>query len=204
MKEPTLGQARKVLDLIVDKGIPEEQLQKLLESGLLADLLYANVDVVDRSEFRRIIGLKPADAFSVTVDYNKSLAEMIAAGRYDSFNSDINAEHFPVEGKGKQEKGIRLFHFNRIMTSEQVIAEMDKAGYRSVLIEELLVLGSTYPELQRQFPILALGSVWQNPGGSRHVAYLCWGDAERRLDLHWLGINWDDGYRFAGVRKVSS
>lgn len=59
MKEATLKQARKVLDLIADKEVPEDQLQKLLESGLLADLLDANTEAVNREDFRRAIGLKP-------------------------------------------------------------------------------------------------------------------------------------------------
>ncbi len=60
MKLATRAQRSKVLDLITQKQVPASQLQDLLESGLLADLLYANVASVNRVEFRRILGLKDA------------------------------------------------------------------------------------------------------------------------------------------------
>jgi len=59
MKEATLGQGVKVLSLIEQKEIPREQLQKLIASGFLSDLLDANVDGIDRDVFRQSIGLNP-------------------------------------------------------------------------------------------------------------------------------------------------
>lgn len=59
MKKPTLAQANQVLNLIAQKQMPAEQLQNLLESGLLSDLLDGNVGEVDREKFRRVLGLNP-------------------------------------------------------------------------------------------------------------------------------------------------
>jgi hypothetical protein len=59
MKTATLPQAVQVLDLIRAKEVPLEQLQNLLRSGLLSDLLDANVDRIDRDKFRRLCGLIP-------------------------------------------------------------------------------------------------------------------------------------------------
>lgn len=42
-----------------NKGTPAEQIQRLYRSGLLADLLDANVDEVNRDEFRKVLGLGP-------------------------------------------------------------------------------------------------------------------------------------------------
>jgi len=59
MKLATLKQAKKVLELVEETEIPLEQLQKLLASGLLSDLLKANLDEMNRHEFRRVCGLVP-------------------------------------------------------------------------------------------------------------------------------------------------
>ena len=53
------GQAANLLTLVSDKGTPAEQIQRLYSSGLLADLLDANVDEVNRDEFRKVLGLGP-------------------------------------------------------------------------------------------------------------------------------------------------
>ena len=57
MKNVTLKQWNQVLNLILHKDVPLEQLQDLLESGLLSDLLDANIQQVDRSKFREVLGL---------------------------------------------------------------------------------------------------------------------------------------------------
>lgn len=101
---------------------------------------------------------------------------MVSAGKYDWVNSDITPGHFPVKGSGQEERKIALFHFGRAMTSEQAIAKMDKAGYRPAKTEGLLSLGASQPGLQKQFPIVAVGSVWQRSRGSRRVPDLDWGD----------------------------
>lgn len=54
----TLRQGNQVLNLILQQKTPREQLQKLLASGLLSDLLSGNLDGVDRNHFRKILGLR--------------------------------------------------------------------------------------------------------------------------------------------------
>ncbi len=52
-------QAANLLTLVSNKGTPTGQIQKLYSSGLLSDLLDANVDEVNRDEFRKVLGLGP-------------------------------------------------------------------------------------------------------------------------------------------------
>ena len=59
MKTATLKQAGKVIQMIIDKETPDEQLQWLFESGAFPDLLDANPSAFDREAFRKILGLKP-------------------------------------------------------------------------------------------------------------------------------------------------
>jgi hypothetical protein len=56
---PTVKQALHFFTLMDQKETPDEQLQALYQSGLISDLLDANVSEVNRDEFRRICGLKP-------------------------------------------------------------------------------------------------------------------------------------------------
>lgn len=199
MKTATLGQVRKILELL--DGVPQEQVQALLASGLLADLFKANVDKVDREEFRRICGIVHRHSFKVCVDYSWTLIQMVAVGKYDWVNSNITQDRFPVQGSGRQEVEVVLFHFNRVISSDDVIAELDKVGYRPANPAELLALGASQPELQRNFPIVALGSSWREADGARNVLYLCRSVAGRVLRLFYFGDGWFEDCRFAAVRK---
>lgn len=55
MKDATLGQAGKILDVF--DNTPKDQIQEVLASGLLADLRDGNIAGVNREDFRRILGL---------------------------------------------------------------------------------------------------------------------------------------------------
>ncbi|MFA6593836.1 MAG: hypothetical protein WCT16_01130 [Candidatus Buchananbacteria bacterium] len=138
----------------------------------------------------------------LVIDYRMTLAQMIIAGKYDRVNSDINAEHFPINGKGKKAVDIELWHPNRYFKNgDEVIAELKKSkyGYRFATLPELLALGAAQPELQRQFLIAALGSIWRRTG-YRRFAYLHGSDAMRDLDLGFLGGAFHGYWRFAVVR----
>ncbi len=173
-------------------GGGDEHVRKLAMpdgESLLAELAQKLVGVVRRT-------------FKVMVDYGKNLQEMIADGAYDYANPDITADHFPVKGEGKQEREVTLFHFNRSINSDNAIEEMAAAGYRPATIEEFLALGKAQPDLQRQFPIVALGSVWRGPRDGRRVPCLRGYDGKRVLYLDYYGGVWSVHYRFAAVRNA--
>ncbi len=206
MKEATLDQGFDLLKRAKDAGVSREQLQQVFDSGILTvvfDAVKADKPI-NIEEVRKVLGLEPLLAvYKVVVDGDLSLAEMISAGKYDWVNDDITQEHFPLQekGLGKIEFAITLLHFNRYISSDDAIKEMDKAGYRPVGLAELLALGGGFPDLQRQFLIVALGSVWQNRGGGRYVPSL-WSDGSKRgLGLFWLGDAWNPYARFAVARK---
>ncbi|MGH9460150.1 MAG: hypothetical protein ACRD1X_02955 [Vicinamibacteria bacterium] len=137
--------------------------------------------------------------FPVAIDYSQSLVAMIQTGRYDWVNSDITEKHFPV-ASGPAQVSIELVHFNRVMSTDDVLSELDRRGLRPATLPELLAFGEKYPEKQRKFPIIALGSVWRYWLGGCHAPYL-WGNAlVRCLFLFWLG-RWRGRCCFAAVRK---
>lgn len=148
-----------------------------------------------------VVKEKADNIFTAIVDYTRSLKGMIQAGKYDWVNDDITAKHFPVKGSGKMEVVFEPMHFNRSISSDNAIAEIKQKGRRPAKIEELLAFGEKYPEEQRKFPIVGLGSVCQLWRGYRIVPYLDGCDGWRSLGLGWCGHDWDDDYRFLAVRE---
>jgi hypothetical protein len=139
--------------------------------------------------------------FTITVDETLSLEELVKEGKYDWSNENIISKNFPLPKNGKKsDKEVFLFHFVKNMSSEAIIALMDKAGYKPATIWDLLSLGASHPDLQREFPVVALGSVAELVG-FRFVGCLRRCDSERDADLNDFGREWGGGYRFLAVRK---
>ncbi len=166
-----------------------------LPFGQVMDALQAIIE--DRSS-------QEPDIFRVVVDYTKTLVWMINNGCYGWVNSNITQEHFPpVDSEGKDNQGFEVFllSFDKGMTSEQILAEMEKQNLRPARIEELLALGAAHQYLQRRFSIVALGSVWQESDAERSVPFLTWAGRERYLTVVSFDPSWSEGIRFAAVRK---
>jgi hypothetical protein len=206
MKIATLPQMRRLIELF--ENTPYEQVQAVFTSGLLTDVRDANYSLLtstNRDSIRELLGLPRLTSKSTVtayvVDINfATLTEGIALGKYDWKNGDITTERFPIAGnQGKKE--VFTVHFNRTMeSSEAVIAELDKLGYKPAETADLLALGKDQLELQRQFPIIALGSS-AVVHGSRYVPYLYEYVSERRLSLYYFHDGWYDDCRFLAVRK---
>src|SRR3989338_4311673 len=140
-----------------------------------------------------------AAMYHLVVDYAQSLQQMIAAGHYDWVNSDIE-KNFSVQGNGRVELDAELIHFNRSIGSDEALKELDRLGYRAGTAEELLAFGAANPEKQREFPIVALGTV-RRVGSDRLVLSLLFDRLSRDLFLLWFDIDWSDDFRFLAVRK---
>jgi len=182
-----------------DVGETHEALIRLRKAGFTpADLhRIAESDEIAQKMVEALRG----GAYPVTVDYSKTIEEMVAAGGYNYANPDITTKNFPPKGKGIVEVQIQLVHFNRVMSSDAVLEELDKMGLKPVMPMEISALGAKYPDLQRQFPIAGLGQVWQVPNGNRNVLCLESDDRKRNLNLNWLENDWNENWRFAAVRK---
>lgn len=139
--------------------------------------------------------------YDIVVDYNRSLDDMIKASKYDLLSGYINAERFPLKGKGKHELNATLFHFNRYIKSDDAIAEMNRQGCRPGRIEELLALGEKYPDPLKGFSIVALGSVWRLRPNDHIVPSLLWNDSEHNLDIVSSDDGWRAYWRFLAIRK---
>lgn len=159
---------------------------------------------------------QPAEDISLTVDYGQTLKQMIDAGKYDWAQREVTEKFFPlrvelflgekiaVSTNEKITVSTKLFYFNHSISSEDVIIEMGKSGYRPATLPELLALGIKYPDLQYRFPIIALGSVWHRDIGGRRIPVLtvdvC-DSAKRELILGLFESEWKSGVRFLGTRE---
>ena len=183
MVDVSLGQAHEAELTLRKAGATPEFWTRIAQSEELA---------------RKVVELvNQRPSFKVTIDYGQTLVDMVKAGKYDWLDCNIIQNHFPIKGSGQQEKEVALFLFGRAISSDDAIAEMEKAGYRPARIEELLTLGASQPELQKKFSIIGLGSVWQSLCPCLH-----WYGGYRCLALYGLERDWDEDYRFAAVRNT--
>lgn len=139
---------------------------------------------------------------SLLVDYDKPIEQAIFEGNYDWKDGRISKKQFPVSLRketGKVNILIKLFDFPIIKTIDEIVFAMNCEGFQPGITEELLALGTFSPDLQREFPIAALGSVWRSPIGSRFVPVLDTYYGARKLNVH-LVNEWTIKYRFLGVR----
>lgn len=208
MKESiTFGQKEQLVNFVKDSArksaekvlgeidLDKNQFQQVIEGGDVLTKAVAEVVEQKLRELSKII------KFPVAINYVTTIKEMIARGKYDWTNNDITSKNFPTQRTGEANITVELVHFNRSIGTDEALRELDKMGYRPAELHELLALGEKYPDLQREFPIIALGSVWQRSLGYRGVAYLSGYGSERLLLLYWLDDGWRDVCRFAVVRK---
>lgn len=135
------------------------------------------------------------EAHAVTIDYRQTLEQMIAAGGYDHVNRHINGSSFPVAGGGAAERELTLVHLGHVASTDEVLRQLDELAVRSGRIEELLAFGASYPEAQRQCPIVAVGALDEY----RRRPFL-WGSARvRHLDLRFDEKIWGGNIRFLTV-----
>ena len=203
------GQLLKFL-MTLEQRVTPKSVQRAIASGILAAVFDLAAKFKNRNAFRAALelGTIVPDVFRLTVDYGQSLEAMIADGHYDWKNNDITAERFPITGDGIVEFEGRYFHFNCNVSLENTIKEIEVADtanpWSAAKIEHVLSHGKTFPEEQRKFPIIGLGSV-AKVLGNRLVSYLGKGGSERYLDLLYrFDYVWSPGYRFLAVRKVSA
>jgi len=149
------------------------------------------------------------DSFLLAIDYDKSLDDMVEAGLrlYEYVHPDITEKNFPVS-KGDAEVKVILLCLNRSASSREVLRELSRKSLRPDTMAEQVAFGAKHPsQLNKYFPIVALGSVWTSPDGDQLVGSLQdydsgddYGDM-RELSLASFGSDWPVNSRFLAVRK---
>jgi hypothetical protein len=162
---------------------------------LVAFILAFAVGIATSAEPRAV------DTFPVTINYKESLADMIGAGKFDEVDPD--SRKLVIAGKGTIKTEVVVINFSRDVSGKEVIAAFTKLGLEPAKVEHAAALGKNYPDIQRKYPVVFLGSVRTNPEGRSYVPYLnCFGFGEKRwfeMDRWYDG--WGTDFRFAGVRS---
>jgi hypothetical protein len=144
------------------------------------------------------------NTYLLSVDYGRSVKDGVIAGYYDGrIDADIvYAANFPTEREGTAEVEMKLIHFDRDISTEEVLRELDRMGYRPADIYELLALGEKYRGVQWGVTVVALGSVWFD-GKCHYVPFISFGNEGRYLGLCPFKCNWhkEGRERFAAVKK---
>ena len=134
-----------------------------------------------------------------------SLADAIEAGSYEWVGDGFNEDTYPSVPTDFCKKEVTLFWFNRLMSFANVRADMNEAGFGPAPLRELLAFGTTYPKLQREYPIIALGRLPCDSHGRCLVPELWHLDGKRCLySLAHVGDRrgyWRGYYRFLAVPK---
>ncbi|OIO06933.1 hypothetical protein COX68_03480 [Candidatus Falkowbacteria bacterium CG_4_10_14_0_2_um_filter_41_15] len=142
--------------------------------------------------------------YKISVDYTKTVKKMIAVGKYPWLDNSVNAQNFPLPAKlvGKiVTVSVRTCYFTGDVESDEAIKEINKKGYRLATLSELLAFGAAHSELQKQFSIVALGSVWERTEDSLFAPFLGLHEGGRAIRLHSLSKDWHLGWRFLVVPK---
>lgn len=188
-----------------------EVIRRVSEGTLAFEATMLALQEVIEGAYEVAIGEK----YTIVVDYNQSLRQMVEAGKYDIVDPEIEEaikEISSREGRGKKTVEVVLFHSGGDISCSEIVKEMDKRGYRPAELEELLVLGSAYPTLQVMWhlTIMAPGSVLRSkwappPSGREIVPELSWCNVTKHTALitgdFWFRYDKKHNIHFAAVRK---
>jgi hypothetical protein len=162
-------------------------------------------------EAEKIEAELPTKSIEVGKEFNlkfkyRGLAKMIEAGNFDWRDDDVNPLNFPdLEEEKNLNKVIRLkakiFNFEKAISSENILEELDREGYRPATLVELLALAKVDPGLQERFTIVSLGSTWTNIIDSRRAPCIRVYRGERELNTDGLEGAWVTSYNFLAIRK---
>lgn len=106
--------------------------------------------------------MKISKVITLTVDYNKSLEEMIALGKYRGVESCITSEYYPVKGSGVVKFEAVIFRFPMGLLTHEKEDMIRRNGWKPAKIEHLLAFGKSHRSIWRR-PyqwVIAVGS-WQ-------------------------------------------
>ncbi len=155
-------------------------------------------DCADREDLKR------KGIVRLFVDYTRPLAEMVKDGQFDAFQTNIITKKSPlITRRPNAEVEMKVFHFNRVIGSDEVIREMDKEGYHPAELPEGLAYAKANQDEQRKHPFVTviLGSVWQLQDNDRHVLCIQGAHGGRALILGRYDNRWCSYCGFLGVRK---
>lgn len=148
-----------------------------------------------------------SSVISLSTDYVITFEKMLKAGKYDEVSDEIRRRIFPFAGTIRSGTEAELRFFDRPVYFPELRSIFRKSSLRFATFLELLAFGIQYPEPQRQYQIMALGTLYQEQSyptflykGMCYAPYL-YGTAKKRgIDSFWVEEKFDAGWAFLGIR----
>lgn len=182
---------KKISDAIRALGGTDEDLRRIITESALAKQI-AELIMAD--------SLGVSKTYQVIVDYSKSMAKMISLGNYDWASEGLTQGFFPIKkGTGSHKVKLVLVHFDKSSSTNDILAYLDAMALTPASIEHLLAFGEQYPEIQKKFRIIALGSVYDVQ--CHHYPTLNYVLGNRRLDATWDQEGFWRDCRFLAVQE---
>ncbi len=138
--------------------------------------------------------------FPVEIDYSRTLAQMIAAGKYYAANVSIDDRFFHIQGEGKKKVVLEIVRFHWAISGDEARSLIQKRGLQPARLEHLLAFGAAYPLEQKKYSIVALGTVWKS-GKDKFTAFLYYGVKLRWLRLNWGVDEWEADFAFLAIGR---
>lgn len=145
------------------------------------------------------------DTWRLWVDYGQSLQMMLMAGHYDLKFGDFPPQLFPLEGKGRVEFEARYFSFKRRMSIQSAMEWIPRENkvnlWSPARIEHVFSHGAVFPNEQRKFSIVGLGSI-ARINEKNYAPVLHGSSFERVVALGWCDNDWPAGTHFLAVHRI--
>jgi hypothetical protein len=139
-------------------------------------------------------------AYTVALDTDRALDQMIQAAELQCVGDQIPAENFPHHDVGRV-AAIELHGFGRTLTTEAALHELHRCGRRPATASELVALAAANMDLPDEF-IVALGSTWDAPDRRSYVIFYV--PRTRRLVPCSRNCGWVSGSLYACVAQRAS
>ena len=140
---------------------------------------------------------------AINARYDLSIAELVNMSKLDDTNENITTANFPITRRGPRK--LYLVHYKKDVDTKEVEAAVAAMGDKELAkTEDLLAVGAhpKHKELQREFPIICLGSSAVLYGARNVPCLRGWSDG-RRLGLFYYGSGWAGRCRFLLVGPPS-
>ncbi len=128
--------------------------------------------------------------------FDKLIKDLIDSKKLDWVNDNISSKNFPEQPIRSSD--YKLFHFDKYISSEDAVKEMEAEGYSPANIFELL----GWKDWNEKDWVVGLGSVCE-VRGHRFVPSLRRGASGRHLGLGFWDDGWGGRFRFLAC-KLSS
>lgn len=196
MERATLGQAGKIISIFKDTSV--EQVQRIIGSGILADVRDGNIGVINRSELRRILGFKTTSSlldFVGTITFLVTTEKFIARDKFVINTRPKASVKISNLGGNFQKQFLDKIKIRPIKKSILHCYNLKKNSRDIPIINELGGEDIAETTLAELFTLIE----WQGNGedgdlSKNHLSVFYIRDnweVLRAVDVHWASDGWD-------------